>query len=217
MVRGGSIIVGRGSYIHNSVHLLGRANIKLGENSCISEGCWLNVNHRVRDKKSIEIGDNCFIGKQNFFTSGDSITIKDYTLTTLGCKFIGSSHNISNPELPYLITGTTSDDRIEIGVNCFIGAGATILGNVKVGHGSIIASESLVLQDIPPFSVAIGNPAIVVKRYSFFKKKWVSISEILVEDEVGMPSEKEYLDQLKLKFPRVNMPWIAASKSLGNI
>jgi acetyltransferase-like isoleucine patch superfamily enzyme len=217
LVRGGSIVLGRGSYIHGSVHLLGRANIKLGSNLCISEGCWLNVNHRERDKISIEIRDNCFIGKHNFFTSGDYILIKEYTLTTIDCKFIGSSHNINDPYVPYLMTGTTSKDIIEIGVNCFIGAGATILGNVKVGHGSVIASESIVLQDIPPFSIAIGNPAKVVKRYSFSKKKWVQISEICFEDEIGMPSETEYLMQLKLKFPRLNMPWIAASKSLGDL
>lgn len=214
---GGLIHVGRGSYIHPSVHLLGKGNIRVGSNTCVSESCWLNVNHREKNKISIEIGSNCFIGKQNFFTSGDAILIGDYTLTTIGCKFVGSTHKIEDPQIPYLLTGTTSDDQIQIGVNCFLGAGATVLGNVKVGHGSVIGADSLVLRDVPPFSIVIGNPAKVVKRYSFAKKTWLPVSEISNNDEIGMPNEQEYLAQLKTKFPHVNMPWIAAGKNMGDI
>jgi acetyltransferase-like isoleucine patch superfamily enzyme len=213
----GEHVVGQGSYIHPSVHLLGKNNIRVGSNTCISEGSWLNVNHKKEKEVAIVIGSNCFIGKQNFFTSGDVILIGDYTLTTLGCKFIGSSHKFDNPEAPYFLAGTTSEDRIQIGVNCFFGAGATVLGNVKIGHGSIIGAESLVLKDVPPFSIAVGNPAIVIKRYSFSKKAWLLASDILSYDEVEMPSEPDYLEQLKAKFPYVNLPWIAAGKSMGDL
>jgi acetyltransferase-like isoleucine patch superfamily enzyme len=214
---GGMIIVGQGSYIHPSVHLLGKNNISIGSNTCISEGCWLNVNHKKDSGVAIEVGDNCFIGKQNFFTSGDIIQIGDYTLTTIGCKFIGSTHRFDNPEIPYLLTGTTSEDRIQIGVNCFFGAGSTVLGNVKIGHGSVIGANSLVLNDIPPFSIAVGNPATVIKRYSFSKKAWVQSSDHTLIDDIGLISEEEYLDQLKAKFPHVNLPWFAAGKSMGNL
>lgn len=209
--------MGRGSYIHSSVHLLGKNNIRLGVNVCISEGCWLNVNHRVKDKIAIEIGDNCFIGKNNFFTSGDFISIGQYTLTTIGCKFIGSSHNIADPEIPYLLTGTTSDDQIKIGVNCFLGAGSTVLGNVRIGHGSVIGANSMILRDIPPFSLVVGNPAKVQKRYSFLNKSWLPVSEITEEDEMSMPNEPDYLVQLQAKYPHLNMPWIAAGKSMGDL
>lgn len=214
---GGEMALGHGSYIHPSVHMLGKNNIRVGENTCVSEGCWLNVNHRKVAKLAIDIGNHCFIGKQNFFTSGDAIIIGDYTLTTLGCKFIGSSHRFDNPEVPYILSGTTDEDRIQIGVNCFLGAGVTVLGNVKVGHGSVIGTDSLVLDDIPPFSIAVGNPAKVIKRYSFLKKTWVSSSDISLDDDFSMPCESDYLEQLKAQFPSVNMPWIAAGKSMGDL
>lgn len=211
------LTIGRGSYIHKSVHILGKGGICVGLNTCVSEGSWLNVNSRQKGQFAIEIGDNCFIGKQNFFTSGRLIKIGDYALTTIGCKFIGSSHNINNPQVPYLMTGTTSIDRIEIGANCFLGAGVTIFGDVKVGHGSVIGTNSMVLQDIPPFSLVIGNPAKVVKRYSFEQNKWVKTDELSADDEAAMPTEQSYLLQLKSMFPQVNMPWIAAGKSMGNL
>lgn len=215
--QGGRVKMGRGSYIHPSVHLFGKKNIRVGENCCVSEGCWLNVNHRQEDKISIEIGNHCFVGKQNFFTSGSLISIGDYTLTTIDCKFIGSTHKIGDPDVPYLLTGTTSDDQINIGVNCFLGAGVTVLGNVKIGHGSVIGAGSLVLRDVLPFSIAVGNPAKVIKRYSFAQKAWLPVAEMTIENEVGMPSEQEYLVQLKARFPHVNMPWIAAGKNMGDL
>jgi acetyltransferase-like isoleucine patch superfamily enzyme len=213
---GGKVVIGRGSYIHPSVHLLGKANIQIGDNSCISEGTWLNVNHRGVNAISIDIKGNCFIGKQNFFSSGALILIKDYTLTAIGCKFIGSSHRINDPRLPYLTAGTYDQDQIEVGVNCFFGAGSTVLGNVKIGHGSIIGANSLVIQDVPPFSVVVGSPAVVVKRYDFFKDRWLQASHFSCEEGFGMPCELEYLEQLKNKFPRLRMPWIAAGKSMGD-
>jgi serine O-acetyltransferase len=44
-----------------------------------------------------------------------------------------------------------------------IGSGACILGNVRVGHDSVIGANSVVLSDVPPFSVAVGAPARIVK------------------------------------------------------
>ncbi|XP_072957019.1 probable serine acetyltransferase 2 [Typha angustifolia] len=60
-------------------------------------------------------------------------------------------------------TGKEHGDRHpKIGQGALIGAGATILGNIVVGEGAMIAAGSLVLKDVPPHSMAIGNPAKVV-------------------------------------------------------
>jgi acetyltransferase-like isoleucine patch superfamily enzyme len=214
---GGSAKIGRHSYIHPSVHIIGKECIEIGENSCVSEGGWLNVNHRHAGQCAIKIGDNCFIGKQNFFTSGKSIEVGDFTLTALGCRFIGSSHKVENPEVPYLLTSTTDFEEIRIGVNCFLGAGVTVLGHVKVGHGSVIGANALVLTDIPPFSLAHGSPATVLKRYSFKKRIWIAATELSVEEEASMPSEQLYLSNLRTNFPTMHMPWIAAGKSMGDL
>ena len=51
-----------------------------------------------------------------------------------------------------------------IGNDVFIGAGAKVLGEIKIGDGAIIAANSLVITDIPSHSTAIGVPARVWKR-----------------------------------------------------
>ena len=45
----------------------------------------------------------------------------------------------------------------------FIGCGVAILGSVTVGHDSVIGANAVVLEDVPPHSVAVGVPAKVVK------------------------------------------------------
>lgn len=51
-----------------------------------------------------------------------------------------------------------------VGANCFIGARSIILPGVRIGDGSIIGSGSVVTRDVPPASIAAGNPARVVRR-----------------------------------------------------
>lgn len=208
---------GKGGYIHSTVQMLGASNIKIGENTCVSEYTWLNVNHRTEHEIAIAIGNNVFIGRRNFFSSGKQITLGDYVITTVDCKFICSSHLINNPLIPYLTSGTTSDDVIRIGVNCFLGAGSVVLGNVSIGHGSVIGAGAMVTKNIPPFSLVIGNPAKVSRRFSFLKNIWVDAENISDADLIDLPNENEYLKLLNELQNPVHMPVIAAGADLGNI
>lgn len=59
--------------------------------------------------------------------------------------------------------------QIIIGNDVWIGAGATILGGVRIGNGAVIGAEAVVAKDVPPYAVVVGNPAHVVK-YRFPKE-----------------------------------------------
>lgn len=212
----GGYNIGRGTYVHKLAQILGKKSFIIGDNSVLSEGSWINVNHPKQGDFAVRIGNNCFIGRRNFFSSGKQITIDDYTLTTNDCQFICSSHVVDNPLVPYIATGTTNASSIHIGVNCFIGAAAKVIGNVEIGHGSVVAASSVVLKDIPPFSMAMGFPAEVVKRYSFILKDWIKIESWTDEDEQSIISRSEYLEVLS-KFKNLEMPYVAAGSDLGNL
>jgi len=53
--------------------------------------------------------------------------------------------------------------RVVIGNDVWIGHNVTIMGGVNVGDGAVIGSGSIVTKDIPPYAVAVGNPAKVIK------------------------------------------------------
>lgn len=212
----GRLEIGHGSHVEHTAQILGRTHVRIGANTCIGARSWLNVNHRTGDEMGIIVGDNCFIGRDNFLSSGRQIVIGDYALTATGCRFIGSTHIVDNPRLPVATTGTTASDVIDIGVNCFFGAGATVLGSVSIGHGSVIGAQSLVLRDVPPFSIAVGNPAKVIKRYSFRRQAWISTAMLDEDDLNDNPGASDYLDLLRTAAPHVPLPWIAAGADMGS-
>lgn len=206
---------GRGVYVHSSVQMLGRAFVRVGTASVLGQDCWLNVNHPSNDIPAIEIGDYCFIGRRNFFSSGRRILFGSYVLTANDCHFLGSSHVVNNPLRPCITTGTTDSDTILVGHNTFFGADVRVIGNVSIGHGCVIGACSVVTNNIPPFSQAAGFPATVRRRYSFPREAWVPADEFTSDDEQAIPAATEYLVQLRTcSAPR--MPYLAAGSDMGN-
>ncbi|MFW8590318.1 acyltransferase [Glaciecola sp. 2405UD65-10] len=200
--------------ISRTARVTGWRQVSLGRNVVICNRTWLNVNHRNnRSTQYITIGDNSFIGENNFLTAGAHITIGAYALTASNCSFIGASHNIDSVMSPYIKTGVDSENVIQVGVNCFFGYGATVIGNVNIGHGSIIGAKSIVLNDVPPFSIVIGNPAKVIKRFDFHSQKWVK-TDI---DESLIPSQEQYLELIKVGNELILMPYILAAKNFSSI
>ena len=64
---------------------------------------------------------------------------------------------------------------VKVGDSTHLGANSTIMAGVTIGERCQIGAGSVVTKDIPPYSVAVGNPARVVKRYDFEKKEWVRV------------------------------------------
>lgn len=207
--------VGKASYIDPSVQIIGWKNVVVGHNTTLSEEVWLNVNHRDDESSRIIIGNNCHIGKRNFFSSGPSITLKDYCFTGIDCQFLGCGHKTDSPLIPYLKSGLTQGNIIDIGVNCWLTTAVTVMQGVQIGCGSIIGARSVVLENIPPFSVAVGNPCKVVKRFDFKNNIWVNTTVWNKELENLIPSEDEYLGILKKECKLIPASLLSSSRRFG--
>lgn len=205
-----------GVFLSKSVHVLGSNKIKIGKNTILSDDVWMNSNYKKHDLSlsTIEIGKCSYVGKRNFFSSGKSIVIGNYFMSGCNCSFLSSNHSITDPCVPYIAAGCTFSDQILIGDNVWIGACVTILGNVEIGYGAIIGANSLVLDDIPPLSIAVGSPAKVIKRYSFAAKSWLPIKLYDVNEKI--PDAEEYAKMLD-KHNDLEMPVYAASYRVGSL
>jgi len=111
------------------------------------------------------------------YIPGEKIIIGKYCSIALGVTiFVGGNHTTEtvstypfdtwfldrmNPTRSYKTTRNT-----EIGSDVWIGHGAHIAGGVHIGHGAVIASQAAVFTDVPPYGIAVGNPARV-NRYRF--------------------------------------------------
>lgn len=207
--------VGR-CHISMAAKITGWSSCYFGSNCVIGARTWINVNSRRAGAHSIYIGDNTFVGQDNFITVGKLIKFGPYCLTASHCSFIGSTHLIDDPFSPYASTGTSDKDSILIGANCFFGYGVTVLGDVTIGHGCILGAKSVVRSDIPPFSLAVGNPAKVVKHFDFARNEWVPGGRS-DDNFFQIPSEGEYIKSLSTRGGFLLQPISAASGWLSDI
>lgn len=142
------------------------------------------ISQRTARRTGIEIHPGAQIGRRFFIDHGTGVVI-------------GETAEIGDDVTIYqgVTLGGTGKDTGKrhptIGNNVMIGAGAKVLGPFKIGDNSRIAAGSVVLEEIPPNSTAVGSPARVVRRDG------VRLSDL---DQIHVPDPvKQELDRLELK------------------
>lgn len=129
--------------MHSKVKLMAdrpNALILIGSNSRIHGAC-------IHAYERIEIGSNCLIAAN--------------------CQiFDGNGHDLSFPEVANRINTIGGAKAIHIEDNVWLGANVIVMPGVTIGYGSVISAGSVVCDDIPPMSIARGNPAVVIKTYT---------------------------------------------------
>ena len=139
----------------------------LGENSTIED--YSTINNGVGD---VIIGNRTRIGISNILIGpvriGNDISFAQHIVLSglnHGYKDVTVSPSYQNVSTSEIVV----EDDVWIGANCVVIAGVTI------GKHSVIAAGSVVTKNIPPFSLAVGNPARVIKKYNFETKEWERI------------------------------------------
>jgi acetyltransferase-like isoleucine patch superfamily enzyme len=84
-----------------------------------------------------------------------------------GCFITDSNHRFDDPEKPVPWQGFTSKGPTRVGDNVWCGANVVIGSGVTVGERCVIGSNSVVTHDLPPFSVAAGAPAEVIRTITY--------------------------------------------------
>ena len=125
-------------------------------------------------------GDNVNIYKRSFFSSRVEIAsnsdigykariqgkciIGEYVMMGPECQIWTINHNHSRTDIPMGLQGSQTEKPVVIGDDVWIGSRTIILPGVNIGRGSIIGAGAVVAKDIPDYSIAVGNPARVVKN-----------------------------------------------------
>jgi acetyltransferase-like isoleucine patch superfamily enzyme len=133
----------------------------------------------------IEIDKNCTIGKHTYIGENGSITkskVGNYS-TIANNVFIGQGeHDYNQVALSGQLYNFDSYEKYTqkdciIGNDVWIGVGVIVLRGVTIGDGSVIGANSVVTKDIPPYAIAVGSPARVIK-YRFSEEKIRRLLEI---------------------------------------
>jgi virginiamycin A acetyltransferase len=125
---------------------------------------FVKIKH-VGGQGDIKIGQYSYINSGTVLYSGNGIDIGDNVLIGPNCSLVPVNHNFKDKETPIRLQGfATSKGGIVIENNVWLGAGVVVLDGAKIGEGSVIGANSLVSTDIPPFSIAVGNPCKIVGK-----------------------------------------------------
>lgn len=141
----------------------------------------LNVHKRARivssvqifGPKNIKIGNDTFIGHETLLTGSHESSIIIGNFVDISNRVIISTgtHEIDMNGKHTAGAGKSKDIVIEDGA--WIGMGAIILPGVKIGKKSIVAAGSVVIDDVPPYSIVAGNPAKIKKCFDNDKQEWI--------------------------------------------
>jgi len=130
-------------------------------------GCCIGDNTKigafVEIQKNSLIGKNCKISSHTFICEG--VTIEDNV-------FIGHNVAFINDSFPRATTKdgnlqTQADWKVEpilVKKGASIGSGSTILSNVVIGENALVGAGSVVTKNVPPDTIAAGNPAKILRK-----------------------------------------------------
>ena len=162
------VSIGKGLRLDVLPIVTGPVKVYLGDDVRLSG--WIVISGgRVFDEPEFRVGNRSFIGGGCLFSVGKSITIGDDVLIAGGCNVADYS---AHPLDPDKRTAGEQVDRkdvrpVHIGNKVWIGRGATILPGVTIGEGAVIGAAAVVIKDVPPGCICVGNPGRLVSRIAY--------------------------------------------------
>lgn len=161
---------GKSSLIGLRVLITNPEYMTIGEGSRIGDYCDVmcsvsleNIGHNPQ----LLIGDNSYIGVRSHIACANKIIIGNGVIISRQSLVTDNAHGASIKEtlnIPPFSRPITSNGPVVIEDNVWIGEKASIMPNVTIGKGAIVAANSVVTKDVPAYSVVAGVPAKVIKQ-----------------------------------------------------
>jgi len=128
---------------------------RVGEGSFyLDQIVWLNGD-RIELGAGVGFNFGCFVNGYGGLAIGDRTIFGPYVM-------IHTANHEMDAAQPIPDQGWESRP-VEIGADCWIAMGVAILPGVRIGEGSVVGAGAVVVRDLEPWSVAVGNPARVVR------------------------------------------------------
>jgi acetyltransferase-like isoleucine patch superfamily enzyme len=125
----------------------------------LEPGVWLTAPGAGR----IKIGSGTFLNMGVMVASLELVEIGDHCMFANHCFISDAAHRFEDPVTPVPWQGFTTKGPTRIGDNVWCGVGVVVTSGVTIGERCVIGANSVVTTDIPPYSIAAGAPARVLR------------------------------------------------------
>jgi acetyltransferase-like isoleucine patch superfamily enzyme len=147
----------------NVLEALRSGRLQIGPQVLLEPGVWLTCPGTAR----ITIGGGTFLNLDVQVAAVELVEIGEHCMFANGCFITDGNHRFDDPQAPVPWQGFTTKGPTRVGDNVWCGANVVITSGVTIGERCIIGANSVVTADIPPFSIAAGAPAKVLKTITY--------------------------------------------------
>ena len=152
--------------------------IQLGNSLVIGKDVHFGVYcpNEEKGEPMIVIDDGCVIMRRVQISARNCIHIERDVVVSASVLIMDHNHAYEDITRPIKAQNITAGGTIRIEQGCWIGHGAAIVcnqGELVLGQNSVVAANALVTKSFPPYSVLVGNPARLARRYDSAKGIWV--------------------------------------------
>ncbi len=147
----------------NVLEALRAGRLEIGAQTLFEPGVWITAPGVAR----VRIGSGTFLNQGVMVASAELVEIGDHCMFANGCFISDAAHRFDDPDRPVTWQGFTSKGPTRVGDNVWCGAHVVITSGVTIGERCVIGANSVVTKDIPPFSIAAGAPAKVLRAIDY--------------------------------------------------
>ncbi len=150
------VVVERGAML--SVNRKDKSFIAIGANSYLYSSCVIKAVDGW-----IKMGHNCTVNEFAILHGDGGLEIGNDVRIAAQVRIIAMNHIYDDPKVPIHLQGIRAKGII-IEDDVWLGVGSTVLDGVTIGKGTVIGAGAVVTKNIPPYSIAVGVPAKVIKK-----------------------------------------------------
>lgn len=167
---------GKNSIIRHPLEINNRKQISIGNNVYVGEYAWIMARGNQDSDIKLIINDNTQIGHYVHIVASELIKIENDVLIADKVFISDCTHNYNDIDIAVLKQGISVLKPVSIGEGTWIGEGVCVCG-ADIGRHCVIGANSVVVNDIPDYCVAVGSPAKVIKRFNLLNNKWERVYE----------------------------------------
>ena len=158
---------GKGSAIRRPLIVQGPEWISIGERTFIRDFARLEaIRAPGAPEPVLSIGSDVLAEEDLHVTCTRSVVIEDQVLISARAYISDTSHALPSGD-GNVVTTVIPGEAVRIGSGTMIGIGVSVLPGVSIGRHCVIGANSVVTDDIPPFSIAAGVPAKVIRQITY--------------------------------------------------